>query len=244
MSTEIWPASSDGIETSTQKNWTRDRGEEVNERKTGPNTGIEAAYEAAKLTAQANSNITSLQFSDDRGRGTLTTIYSSTDDPSNPDQSVYGVQELIAIDVLKDIELAPYFESLDYYSVNEVHEAIAKRQIYVTSSWSALQKTLFHHLSLGQDTYYETSFVFRKTRRIGSGQTSLLKAVMTDINTVVALPELSPSLLNIISGLPTGQWLKRPTQVRYIGRDGWDVSEEYQWSLTWSVVYGGTWTGE
>jgi hypothetical protein len=57
------------------------------------------------------------------------------------------------------------------------------------------------------------------------------------------LPEMSSRLKNQIDALPTGEWLKKPTQVRYLGKEGTDVSLEYQWAPKWSVIYGGTFTG-
>ena len=249
MATEISPSSSDGIETTTTKAWTPDRGEEITERKSGPVDAIDALYAVDKTQGGTDSTISSLNNVSDRGRGTYTIIrvpQTSTGD-TYPILE-YGIQELIAMDVTRDITQSPYFKTLNYREVRAVVAAIRDDQAEADAGWSAKQATLFRHLAFGVTNYLETAFVFRRTRKVSS--TNLVKATMVGINTVTAtltagemtgtFPTLAPALLNLILALPDGEWLKRPPQTRFLGRDGWEVAEEWQWAPEWSVMYGGT----
>lgn len=244
MSVEILPTSSDGVETETTKSWTPDAGETLVTRKQGDTSSVDALYEAAKISVSPTTKITGLSVVSSRGRGTMT---QNEVNVSGSFQSVYslndsdGLQELLAIDVIRPLYAAPYFKTLTYDEIASVTVSIASRATTVTGSWNALQKTLFKHLVMGRTTYYETAYVFRRSFRTPAGK--VLNKAVNDQNTVVTLPSLSKSMGDLIATLPTGEWLKRPTQVRYLGKDGWDVSEEYLWSPQWSIVYGGTFTG-
>ena len=241
MSTEILPSGTDGYDISTTKEYVYGVGETTTIKKTGDVTQIEALYEADIETIQGgDSSISSLTFNSRNGRGETTILYEPAED--DPEAEEDGAQELVAIDVIRPIYTAPYFKSLDYTQVGDVRRTVADGVREVDAGWVDLQKVLFKHLIMGRDTYYETAYIFRKTFKTSSS--SALNRSASDINTVVALPALSSAMQNMIDSLPVGEWLKRPTQVRNMSKSGYDVSEEYLWAPIWSVVYGGTFTGE
>lgn len=253
MATEILP-SNDGLEEQVTKSWTPDKGETITTRKSGPKESTSALYTTDKTAATTDptSLITSLNLVEEKGRG----IYTIISVPSESGFSAFGtgddgLQEILAIDVVRPIETAKYFADLEYNEMAAVMVAYLDKDTEVDVGWNATQKVLFKHLAMGRQSYYETAYVFRRTWRTNSR--AQLRASMDGINTVQELPNLSKTLENLIAGLPDGQWLKRPTQVRFLGREGWDVSEEYLWAphdsensekTGWSVVYeGGTFNG-
>lgn len=186
------------------------------------------------------SGIASLLYRSSNGRGTLTVNYGRTSSTGSIDMFEDGVQELNAVDVVRDIKAAPYFEALSNAQMS-----------YVQAAWDArlgadhlvgdLSKSLYGHMSHGQESYIETAYEFRQAFQTTS--TKRLKAATSNPNTVQELPDLSPTLSSLIDSLPDGEWLKKPTTVQYAGRNGWTVSLTYQWAPKWSVIYGGTFTG-
>jgi hypothetical protein len=152
------------------------------------------------------------------------------------------------VDVNRSIYLAPYFSDLTSYEILEVRK-VFEDQGEADGGWNVLQTHLFGHLVHGQEEYLETAYVLRQTFRTNSTRT-ITKAA-SQINQVCKpdnatgpdFPNLSSKLKAQIDSLPDGEWLKRPTQVRYIGKEGTDVAMEFQWAPKWSVVYGGTFTG-
>lgn len=244
MTHEILPNSSDGLSERIEKSWSVDAGTTQTTTKTGPATTLSTEYDTMRETGLDNSFIQSISLTTENGRGTYRIHYSGSAS-DDPDVEINGTQELLAIDVVRPIYVAPYFINTDpvlnYQTIGDVRRAVEKGQRTVTAAWSDKQKILFYHLIMGRTKYYETSYVFRKTYRTSSGQQ--VRRTVNNVNTVQALPNLSNTMRNFINALPSGEWLQRPTQVRYLGRDGWDVAEEFLWSPQWSVVYGGTFTG-
>jgi hypothetical protein len=243
MATEILPTG-DGIEETISKNWAPDKGEETITTKTGPVDTIEDLYDADLISASDNPNagITNVTLRKSRGRGELSTtgirVMTSSFTGFGSEE---GLQELLAIDVLRPIWAAPYWgeQELDAPYIAQVRVWVENGNTEADPEWSkAAQETLFNHIITGIDTYYETAYVFRRTFRASS--TTLKKYEIDDLNTVVQLPKLSKTLENFIDKIPEGEWLKRPTQFRFLGREGWEISEEYLWAPQWSIVYGGT----
>jgi hypothetical protein len=152
------------------------------------------------------------------------------------------------VDVNRSIYLAPYFAALTSYEILAVRKAY-EDQGEADAGWGALQNQLFGHLVHGQEEYLETAYILRQTFRTNS--TRSIRKAASQINQVCKpvnatgpdFPNLSSKMKAQVDALPSGEWLKRPTQVRYIGKDGTDVSLEFQWAPKWSVVYGGTFTG-
>lgn len=183
-----------------------------------------------------NSGIASISSEESGGRTSITIAYErETDDIRN-----LGVQELDAVDVVRDIKSAPYFATLTNSQVAAVQSAWDNRQPLV-SAWSDLQKKLYGHMSHGQESYMETAYTFRQTYQTTS--TARLQIAASNPNTVQTLPTLTATLANLINALPAGEWLKKPASVQYAGRKGWTVTLSYQWAPKWSVIYGGTFTG-
>ena len=243
MPAEKIPSTSDGIETTVRKNWTPNGGEEIVTIKTGRKTDVDALYATAKSSFNPTSTVTRLTNSTARGRNTFEQVDVRIPDATNiySFNDVDGLQELLAIDVVRPIYAAPYFNTLTYDEIAAVRVSVENGDTTVTAAWSDLQDTLFRHIVMGRAKYYETAYVFRRTFRASAGE--VLKKKTNENNTVVTLPKLAATIQALIDTLPDGEWLKRPTQVRYLGREGWDISEEYLWSPAWSVVYGGTFDG-
>lgn len=151
------------------------------------------------------------------------------------------LQELNSFDVVKDIKSAPYFESLTNAQMAVVVTRYESNVPGIDSGWTDLQKALYGHLAHGQESYLETAYEFRQTFQTNSNR--LLRASTSNPNTVQNLPSLTASLQRLIDTLPDGEWLKKPTNVQYLGRKGWLVSITYQWAPKWSIIYGGSFTG-
>jgi hypothetical protein len=175
--------------------------------------------------------------SNSKGRGELEVVYRQLVETADID----GTQELYGVDVSRDIYSAPYFESLSNAAIIDVRR-VFEAQGTPDDEWSQLQKRLFGHLAHGQEQYTDTYYELRWTVKTTSRQ--LKKVNVSDVNTVQGLPRLAPVLTNLIDTLPSGEWLYKPVQVVSIGRNGWQVVRTWQWAKTWSVIYGGTFTGE
>jgi hypothetical protein len=188
-----------------------------------------------------STDISSIVLDHSAGRAVLTINYDRQDD----DIRRLGVQELYAVDVVRDIKAAPYFAALLDNEAADVQASWDNRlttdKIKNYATWNNLQKALFGHMTHGQESYTETAYEFRQTFQTTS--TKVLKASTANPNTVQTLPELTRSLQNLVDAMPTGEWLKKPTTVNYAGRKGWTVSKTYLWAPKWSVIYGGTFTG-
>lgn len=244
MTHEILPTTSDGVEERFEKHWTKERGLQKVVTRSGPANTIESEFDIQVGFGNSNTFLTQLDLQSDKGRATYTAHYMGDNDNS-PDVQEYGSQELLAIDIVRPIYAAPYFTktapALNADQIGQVRVRVDKGITTVVAAWAAKQKELFYHLLMGRERYYETAYVFRKTYRVSTGQQ--VRRAAQDINTVVALPDLSDSMRNLIDSLPAGEWLKRPIHARDLGADGWEVFEEYLWALEWSVVYGGSFTG-
>lgn len=243
MAAEILPTGNDGIETKTTKSWTPDRGEEVSTVKTGTAAALEASYQSEKTAAAFNSAISDITLDLSKGRGTLT-IKNARTISTAPDPTTGGNQELLSVDVARAIFLAPYFAAVTSKQVAQIRRMIDDGIDDPTGYFSTnatLCYRLFAHMVGGYESYYETAYLFRRSFRTTSSK--VVRVAAGNINTVQTLPALSRTLTNLIDSLPAGEWLKRPVQCRYQGRDGWDIVEEYLWSPKWSIVYGGTFTG-
>lgn len=242
---EILPTGSDGIETKVRYTWTPDRGEEVVTEKSGTKAAIEPLYDAEKIAAYWDSTVSGVTADYARGRGVLSVTNARVMGTGIDPTADGGLQELIGIDVIRPIYAAPYFAALTAAEValckTIVEDGATDPTGFFGGGNATLAYQLFGHLVMGRETYYETAFIFRRTFRTSSGQQ--VRLASSNPNTVQPLPALSQTLQNLIDTLPDGEWLKRPTQCRYMGREGWDVSDEYLWSPQWSIVYGGTFTG-
>jgi hypothetical protein len=176
------------------------------------------------------------------GRGTLSINYVRSL-ASLIDEENDGVQELVAVDNVRDIKTADYFKTLTPAQKVAVQERWENRLPPPETGWVALQTTLYNHMASGMETWTDTRYEFRRTFLTTSERT--MKFSASNPNRVVeTLPRLSDVLSKLIDALPEGEWLKAPVAVTYAGTLGWSVQETYIWAWKWSVVYGGTWTGD
>lgn len=175
------------------------------------------------------------------GRGTLSITYERFM-ASLIDEENDGVQELVAVDHIRDIKTAEYFKSLTPTQKAAVQERWESRLPPPQSGWESLQITLYNHMASGMETWTDTRYEFRRTFLTTSERT--MKFSASNPNKVVEkLPRMSAVLSRLIDALPEGEWLKAPVTVTYAGTLGWSVQETYIWAWKWSVIYGGTWTG-
>ena len=237
------------------KEWSQGIGETAVHEWKGEREEIAAEYAAQKALAQAGGNIAQLTYRSADGRATLVARFGRSEGgvQGYPDD-VAVVEELYAVDVVKDIREAPYFctggtAALTDDQVNVVTRAVDERwtEAEITpysktawASWSAGQKELRYHLSHGGESYWETAYILR--RSLYGVKTSEIKASFAGINRVTtADPELTTQMDQLILSLPAGEWLYRPPEAEHLGRGRWRITQEWTWAEKWSKVYGGTW---
>lgn len=223
--------STTGYAPVTKKDWNPDTGELVEESFIGEKSELDSLYTAAK----SESGVIAVQMQYANGRGSLAKRYERLVAGETPAPGVS--QELSSVDLVKSIYTHPYFASLTNAQMVSVRDAFEKTA-GESGSWSTLQKSLYYHLVHGQEEYYETTFVFRSTRRVGGSRA--LSISTSNINEVVTAPTATGAMANLIASLPSGEWLKRPPTVRFIRAGVWEASEEWHWAKAWSVIYGGS----
>lgn len=237
MGYEVLPTGSDPVSKRTTRLTTIESGRSESDTYSGPTAAIvalEAQIAAAGIIA---SGVASLEFSEQgNGRATLVAVKAPVRLGSEPADDG-AIQELYGFDIVRDIRAAPYFSTLTDAQVIAVMTAFEAREA-ADAGWVALQLSLYKHLVHGQETFVDTAYEFRKTWVVES--TKQLKAASANANTVQALPGLGATLRSLIDSLPSGEWLKKPTTVRSLGRSGWEVTITYQYSKKWSIIYGGT----
>ncbi len=209
--------------------WSPDAGEEFTRIYTGSRSDVYAKYTAEKAVAGLSTGAASISFRHQNGRGVCVAHRA-------PDAKT--VEELYAIDMIRDIRTHSYFSSLTNAEIVAVTQAADKYQD-AASGWSALQKQLHYHLVHGMDSYYEVNFVLR--RAVTGARTKEVRASFADLNTVVTPPTLSADMNKLLDSLPSGEWLKKPPQATYLGRGAWQIDQSWQWAPKWSKMYGGTW---
>jgi hypothetical protein len=213
---------------SEQMESTPDGGEVYTLTQEGDRGSIQPLYVAAKAL-QATGGAAVVTYKNANGRAVLISKYLREDKE---------LDEVYAVDVLKDIYTATYFESLTDEQVREVRTAFEDQE-ESPSFAEPLQTKLYTHLIHGVESVFETQFVYRRT--IFAMKTAAVKATFTNINTVVSAPSPSGAIGNLLDSLPSGEWLYKTPQAEYSGRGKWRVTQEWWWALKWSVVYGGTW---
>ena len=218
----------------------------------GERSDIKAKYDQlvfdSKIGGFATGNLTQLSMQSREGRASLVARFED----ANPENGLNGtdtrvVEELYAMDVIKDISAAPYFSTVvatkltdDQVAVvrKAVREDLLEAEIDGYAAWSASQKELRWLMLHGQESYYETAFAVRQS--LYGVITSTIQASFTDINQVVNAPVLSNQMNLLLDALPAGEWLYRPPQAEHIGNGKWRITKEWQWASAWSKVYGGT----
>jgi hypothetical protein len=237
---DILPSSASGYDTQVGELETAD-GFVRTVTESGPVAVIKARRDSYRLVAgNFNSNIAGLDYKEVNGRATLTVNYDTTEAWNSLSVESPSLQELQAVDLVRDIKCAQYFATLTNDQVADVQAAWDAR-LPTSASWIYGQKALYGHMSHGQENYIETTYEFRQTRRINSSK--MLRISMANPNTVQELPDLNSAMSRLVESLPEGEWLKKPTVILNAGKHGWTVTEIYQWAKQWSVIYGGTFTG-
>lgn len=176
------------------------------------------------------------------------------------------IEELYSVDVIKDIRQHPDFNvdgawALTDAQLQAVNDYFSKDfdvqspsldddgNLVEPSAWIAGQKRLYRMLLHGMDSYYETGFVLRRT--VYGARNRQVKASFASINLVIGysgseggqagtVMRLSTRMNNLLDVLPSGEWLKKPSQCEYLGKGQWRVSEEYHWAQKWHAIYMGS----
>ena len=240
MAREILPSGGDAVEEHETIVTTFGAGEQRVVTRELPTDLAVAEYDETieRVRAGALVNVAAISLRKQRGRGTLEVAYERVLAQEEIDD---GTQELYSIEQVRGIESAPYFASLTNAQIVTVRAAWEARE-EADAGWVQLQKRLYGHYAHGQEQYLETAYEFRQTWTTTSRSAVVRSA--TGINTVQTLPSLSATLRRLINAMPAGQWLKKPTSVVSAGRQGWTVTIQYQWAPAWSVIYGGSFTGD
>jgi len=237
------------------KEFDRQSGERINHEYTGNPVDVDAKYEAYKAASISGGDPVKVTLSNQNGRARVIAQFERTEvDPDESGAEITIVEELIGVDVLKDVRTSSYFDDLSDSQVafvtlsaesrwtdDEIDEQANERGLgasYEKDNWTALMKTLFYHLIHGAEGYYETAFVLR--RSLYGVRKSAIDASFADINKVVAAPTLSDDMDDLVDALPAGEWLYKPPEVEYLGNKRWRAAFEWQWAERHSVVYGGT----
>ena len=248
--------------TAVSKQWAVGMGERTIREWTGKREDVLAEYENQKSIAEATSAIEQLDYRSAEGRTRLVVSYARNKNIFalfSPDVTV--LEELYAIDLVKDIAEAPYYTLGGAGALTDEQVAIIRdvsdrnlteagidkyvldnaiASTYLWASWTNPMKSLRYHYIHGAGSYLETGFVFRRTEH--GVRTSRVKANFTGINTVDSTdPDFSTQMSDLVTGLPAGEWLIRPIGLEHTGKGRWRVTKEWQWALKWSIVYGGTW---
>jgi hypothetical protein len=230
----------------------------------GTPADIDAKYAELVAEGEAGGNIAGLSYRNDKGRCTLVARYGrgSTTIVGVP-ENVTVIEELYAVDIIKDIREAPYYClggtaaltderaawvykcARNGWTQAEITANAIKAGLDATpfqyANFTAPMLSLFGHLTHGVESYYETGFILRRSQY--GIKTSAIQAAFTNINRVVASPGFISEMTALLQSLPAGEWIYRPPQAEHLGKGRWRVTQEWMYSPKWSVVYGGTWTG-
>jgi len=218
----------------------------------GERSDMETKYAAYKYEGEggavSSGNMTGLRFATDAGRSRCMLRIERNNVANSYGSNVKIVEELYAINIVRDVRCAPYFcaggdAALTDDQVADVMDAVdhnyLEAEITNWATWIDAQKQLRYHMLHGQDSYYETGFVLRAS--LYGVITSKIKASFTFINEVVPAPVFLSPMDDLLASLPTGEWLHRPPQSEHLGKGKWRITREWHWAAKWSKMYGGTW---
>lgn len=243
----------------TEKVFIPGAGETQSKEWNGTAADVLAKYEELKDAAQlggVGQNIREIRYGNNIGRGRVIVQFARTPVSTTPGipADMQVVEELYGVDIIRDVRAAPYFCTGGAAEVTDDEAAIVSKAVerkdiesaiiapeYGTafSAWTDGMKQLRYHMLHGNESYYETGFVLRRSK-IGV-ITSDLKQTFLDINKVVDAPIFLSDMDMLIYLLPEGEWLYRPPSVEYLGGGKWRVQEEWHWAEKWSKMYGGSW---
>lgn len=252
---------------SSGRNWVLGTGESRTEEWRGTKAEIEEKYALLKAEAEGGSDIAELQTRFSDGRSSLMARFTRDgSDIAGEPPGVTIIEELYAVDIIRDIYHAPYFTTGTYvvtddqaafvrlvcennFTESEIDVYIVANDLsnsLIWAAWTDGMKQLRYHLLHGADSYYETGFEIRQSRY--GVKTAQMRQTFTGINAVIkdangaaVAPELLTDMEMIVDALPAGEWLYKPPSTQFLGRGRWRVEKTWHWALKWSKVYGGTW---
>jgi len=251
---------------SVRREWNYDDGEKLTHEWRGTRAKIDAKFDEQVLDAQDGTvipRVASVSSESTDGRSRLIVRFGRKylDDETTAQHGaeVQVIEELYAVDIVKDIRNAPYYNSggdaaltdeeaawvtecADHnYSDAEITSQAKQRGLHdllFFSGWTAAMLSLRYHLLHGASQYIETGFIFR--RSLHGVRTAAINVSFADVNTVIPQPTFFTVMEALVGTIPTGEWLKKAPYVEYIGKGRWRCTEEAQWAEKWSVVYGGS----
>lgn len=223
--------------------WTPEGGKTEEYSYSGTTDDVASLAEQIAATWEVNGRtISQMRGSELSGRGRLLlTVAPITNQVSGGSESNGDVEELYAVDVIRDTQNAPMFESMDAFDMATVVKAVedGEEEDPFWAGQDARMPLLYRMLLHKEDAYFETAFVYRQSFYKATSQEVGIS--FTDINSVVATPPtLSGRMLKLIEQLPVGEWLYKPPQMAYVGKGVYHLTREWMWAVKWSVMYGGT----
>lgn len=220
-----------------ERGWDVMRGVYTQRAYEGPAAVVRARF--TELVAQGvESGADEIRESYDGQHGTL--LLRLYDDASGTSE-----QNAAAITTTWEARTAPVLKPIETHSAFVDVTAARKATILKAArealgfSGTTAENLLYRYLSSQVTEYYEYAISLRKT--VAATRRTLLRAVFTNINTVVTLASIGvPS--GVLSELPTGwEWLYQGASVTAAGRQ-YQIVSEWMGAEKWAAIYGGTWT--
>ncbi len=226
---------------------------------TGPVGEIQTQEALLIAGASALNGLASVEVTeDDRGRATLVANYERSTLGNNVPGQEDAIQEFHALKVIRDIYTSEYFKTLTNEQILDVRNLYEQKLgarddidvAIIQSGWGAdpgltLMKTLYGHLTHGQETVIELAYEFTQTWKTTSDR-SIRKSLAgqnTSFTDAQIKALMNSTTLKLTKDLPDLEWLKDPVDLSYAGRGFWNVSERWIGFPTQSIIYGGTFTG-
>lgn len=257
---EILPGTTDGLDYSEVETTPVGGRVSIVGTYTGPTTLLVAKKAELLATAPAMSGLSGCVLTKNaNGRGTLVASYERSSLGNNLPGIEDSIQQLNAIKVTRDIFSAPYFAALTNAEVVKVRNAyekcmsvedydVAAKVAGFTGANGDLMKSLFGHLTHGQDSYTALAYEFTKSWKTTSGKR--LRVSCKTSNTVQFDSDLgfNSTTKALVTDIETEsgaklEWLKEPVELIYLGRGFWSITEKWIGLAKWSVIYGGSFTG-
>ena len=80
-------------------------------------------------------------------------------------------------------------------------------------------------------------------KAVKTGETYSGTHTFSSATVVFGTPTFSTPMNDLLSALPSGEWLYKPPQAENLGKGKWRIAQEWHWAEKWSIVYGGTANG-
>lgn len=241
---------------STRFFWQQNEGDTTEYRWEGPSAAVGAKWTALR-TYSSGSAVTydSIEFDENRGHGILVArTYGG-----GGSGGVGGgddLWELYGVDITRDVLTHPAFSAIANERLLEIQKGVdegrSPAQLGIVAE--SVEEKLYGLQVTKQTDYYAAGFLLRKTQFTNSRGT--ITAAVDGIGYVISAASMAamvPSdfkaaLSQIVgydgtaTGLP-GEWLKKPCQIRMVGRGQYQIVSEWLWAVKWSkCLYSGTGT--